>query len=369
LGRQLAVQQRAYEHARPGGSCYENNQFNARNGDANTIAQRVLRHDLDAGQGDAFKLYTQATNWVKATNPTWTDSQVQTEVFNEIKLTPDRYSALLTAYQTGTLAATNDIKGKGTEIEINYNPTAYWTVQASATETLAINSNVSSSIQDYINERLPVWLTIVDPTINDSGVATNNTATLASKDGISGAGNLVIPANSWWRHNYGGSQTAEQNFLSFVQAPLEVITETQGKPTPTLSRYNFRLTTNLGLSGLTDRPILKNFSVGGAVRWQGKQSIGYYGVDYQDLLATNQPILHLDPNNPIWQGEQWYFDAFMAYRTRIYNKKIGVTFRLNVRNLQEAGGIKPIRAFPDGTPYAYRIVDPRQFIFSTNFDY
>ncbi len=338
---------------------YENNQFNARDGDANTIAQRVLRHDIDAGQGDSFKLYSIANTWLGG-------GATQAEILAKMQFDPTRYNALLTDYQNGSLAATNDIKGKGTEIEINYNPTNYLTVQASATETLAINSNVSSSIQDYINERMPVWLTLVDPLVQEPVNSVNSIPAPATQEGFP---NIMIPANSWWRHNYGGSQTAQQNYFSFIQAPLEVITETQGKPTATLSRYNFRLATNLQLSGITDRQILKNFSVGGAVRWQSKQSIGYYGVDYQELLAANLPIMHLDPDNPVWQDAQWYFDAFLAYKTRFYHNKISATFRLNVKNLQEAGGLKAIRAFPDGTPYAYRIVDPRQFIFSTTFDY
>lgn len=345
---------------------YVNNQYNARNGDANTLAQRVLRHDIDVGQSDAFKLYTQATNWITAQNPTWNSAQVQAEVFNQIKLDPDRYSALVTDFQNGTLAATNDITGKGNELEINFNPSTYWTITANATDTQAINSNVSSSIQRYINERAPVWLTIVDPTINDSGNPNNNTPTSATTEGFP---DLIIPANSWWRHNYGGSQTAQQNFLSFVQAPLEVITETQGKSQPTLSRYSFRLSTNLQLAAVTNRHVWKDIHVGGAIRWQSKQAIGYYGVDYQELLANQLPINHLDPNNPIWEGDQWYFDAFISYRTRFFHNRIGATFQLNVKNIQEPGGLKPIRAFPDGSAYAWRIIDPRQFIFSTTFDY
>jgi hypothetical protein len=40
----------------------------------------------------------------------------------------------------------------------------------------------------------------------------------------------------------------------------------------------------------------------------------------------------------------------------------------NVRNLQESGRLQAIGVFPDGTPNAYRIVDPRQFILSATFD-
>ncbi|QYM77806.1 TonB-dependent receptor [Horticoccus luteus] len=327
---------------------YENTQFNARDGDANTIAQRVLRHDIDAGQSDGFKLYTQATNWVTALNPSWTPDQVEAEVFKEIKLDPARYAALVDNYRNGTLAATNDITGKGVEIEINYNPTNFWTVAFNANETKAVNTNVSGAIQDYLDERLPLWTTIQDPRF----------ATLPD-----GSANRL-----WWTNTtYGGSQTAAANYASFVDAPYSVIRETLGKSQPAVRRYGFKLSTNLQLEGITDNAIAKKFSIGGAVRWEDKGAIGYYGQNYQQALANNQPITHLDADNPIWDGAHFYFDAFLGYKTKIFNK-YGVAIRFNVRNLQEAGGLKPIRAFPDGTPSAYRIVDPRQFILTTTFE-
>jgi len=40
--------------------------------------------------------------------------------------------------------------------------------------------------------------------------------------------------------------------------------------------------------------------------------------------------------------------------------KIIVTFQLNARNLTEKGGLRPVGAFPDGTPNAYRIVGAKR---------
>ena len=93
----------------------------------------------------------------------------------------------------------------------------------------------------------------------------------------------------------------------------------------------------------------------------------------QQLPAT---ITDLDASRPIydrsnlgagWRGN-FYFDAFVSYRTRLWADKIGANFQLNVRDLQESGHLQAIGAFPDGTPSAYRIVDPRKFILSATFD-
>jgi hypothetical protein len=109
--------------------------------------------------------------------------------------------------------------------------------------------------------------------------------------------------------------------------------------------------------------LLKRFTVGGALRWEDKGAIGYYGVEQLPAVVTT-----LDRNRPIWDKARWYADAFFAYRTRLFADKVGASFQLNVRNVQEGGRLQPISAYPDGTPNAYRIVDPRQFILTMTFD-
>ena len=42
--------------------------------------------------------------------------------------------------------------------------------------------------------------------------------------------------------------------------------------------------------------------------------------------------------------------------------------QLNVNNVFENGHLQPVAVNPDGTPWAFRIVDPRQFILSVKFD-
>jgi hypothetical protein len=53
---------------------------------------------------------------------------------------------------------------------------------------------------------------------------------------------------------------------------------------------------------------------------------------------------------------------------RLFGGKVGATFQLNIKNVQEGGRLQPVAARPDGTPLAFRIVEPRQFIFTASFD-
>ena len=109
--------------------------------------------------------------------------------------------------------------------------------------------------------------------------------------------------------------------------------------------------------------MLRRLTVGGALRWEDRGAIGYYGV--QQLPAV---ITDLDPNRPVWDRAHLYADAFVAYRWRLFSEKIAGTLQLNVRNLQEDGRLQAISAYPNGRPAAFRIVDPRQFILTATFD-
>ena len=332
---------------------WENKQLNARDGDANTVAQRVMRLDFDVS-ADAYQLYDRADGWHRAINPTWSDAQVRQAVADQMKIPTPLYDTMLDNFRAGRIAATNDVVAKGTEIELNFNPTRFWTVAASGTETKSISSNISNAVQQWIDQRMPVWTSIVDPNTNPA---------LGTGQSAGWAADATNPQHLWWIHNYGGSQTAAQNYATFVDAPYRVIKQQEGKSKPSVRRYNFRMSSSYQLAGITEHSVLKKMRVGGAIRWEDRGAIGYYGK--QTLPAI---ITELDPNRPIWDKAHSYFDAFVSYRTRLWADKVGASFQLNVRNIQEGGRLQAIGAFPDGTPNAYRIVDPRQFILSATFD-
>ena len=320
---------------------WENKQLNKSGGDAGTIAQRALREDIPNTTNQAYILNVQATAWVTAVNPTFTPDQVAAEVGRQTGISPARLASLLD--QFNNISSTQDVTGKGTEIELNFNPTKAWTVAASVTDTQSINTNVSKELEQYINERYAVWTTIKD-----------------QRTGL-----------PWWTTNYGGSQTPQQNYASYLDTPLHVVRQLEGKSNPQLRRYAARVSTNYRLSAITEHPIWKNVNLGGAIRWEDRGAIGYYGVQKLPAIITD-----LDTNNPIYDKSNlgggvrgnYFFDAFVGYRRKLWANKVGATFQLNVRNLQEKGRLQPIAAFPDGTPSAYRIVDPRQFILSATFD-
>jgi outer membrane receptor protein involved in Fe transport len=227
------------------------------------------------------------------------------------------------------------VVAKGAEFELNFSPTNFWTMKLNATQTESIDSRLSPGMTKYLAERLPVWQSIIDPELG----------------------------RPWFTERYAGSNSASQFLAASVVAPLRVAIATEGKSRPQIRRYRSNLSTSYRLAGLTEQKHLKRLTVGGALRWEDKGAIGYYGVEQLPAVITT-----LDTNRPIYAKANLYADAFVAYRARLFSNKIGATFQLNVRNLQENGRLQPISAFPDGTPNGYRIIDPRIFILTATFD-
>ena len=308
-----------------------------RNGDAATIAQRTLR--LDVFQSDAWQLVNNARAWITQLNPTFTTAQVEAEIARQTGLSVAEQHDLV--LPDPGISATQDVESRGTEIELNFNPAKFWTLQASVSETETTNTNVSRTTTDWIARRMPIWTTIVDPRL---------------------APTTANPDRLWWDATYGGS-TPHQTFTNNVDIPLKIILQQQGKANPQIRKYRFKLAQSLQLGGLTQHRWLRNVGVGGALRWEDKGGIGYYGV--QQFPAS---ITDLDPNRPIYDKSHYYVDAFVSYRTRLFGGKVGTTFQLNARNLGENGRLQPVGAFPNGVPLAYRIIDPALYIASVKFD-
>jgi hypothetical protein len=312
---------------------YKTEQLNSRSGPSAGFARSLWNLDFnDRNVG----LQYQATEWITemalAQGRTLTPQQLNAEL-ERVMGTPPRD---VPATGTITTAETDDIVSSGHEVEIHFNPTRYWTVAASFTEKQTINTRLARNVSQYITERMPMWTTVVDPR----------------------SGQL------WWRSNYNNyAETPEVYFNRLVGNPLKIATATEGLSRPQIRRYSGNLSTNLRLAGITEHNILRRFNVGGALRYESKGAIGYWGVQQLPALITD-----FDINRPIWDKAHVYVDGFVAYRTRFWSEKIGATFQLNVRNIQESGRLQPIAAGPEGKLTAFRIISPRQFILSATFE-
>jgi hypothetical protein len=312
---------------------YRTEQINSRNGPSGTFAKRVWNIDYsDQNVG----LQVQAEDWItelaRAQGRTLSPSDLNAELLKVMKTEPRNLSEL----NAIGVSETDNMLSTGHEVELHFNPTSFWTVAASMNEKQTINTKLAKSIAKYVAERLPVWQTIVDPR----------------------TGQL------WWQSHYNNySETPEAYYIRQVGDPLKIATALEGLSRPQIRRYSGNLSTNFRLSGITRQPLLKKFNVGGALRYESKGAIGYWGLQQPPAVMTEY-----DYHRPIYDKSHLYGDLLVGYRTRLYSDRIATTFQLNIRNIQENGRLQPVGAGPEGKLTAFRIVSPRQFILSANFD-
>lgn len=312
----------------------ETTQVHTRSG-IGTIATRALSIDFDIpGQTRPFDLYQAATGWQQTLHPEYSLTQAQEAAAKQIGYT----TAYIGSVTGKTISDVSDAQSKGWELELNFNPSRYWTVRVTGNQQEAKDTNLSLFIQKFINERLPIWQSIRAP------------------DGT-----------RWWSTFVAGGATdsPESYFTSLVQAPLNLATTTQGKKKPQTREYRTSMTTKFQLAGLgLDNKHLQAMAVGGTFRWASKGAIGYLaGAPDSDGV-----IRQLDRNRPIYDKAEGNLDAMVSYTTRLFSNKVRSSFQLNVRNVFEGGRLKGVAVNPDGQFWQYRIIDPRQFIASASFD-
>jgi hypothetical protein len=313
---------------------YETQQLASRSGPNATVGIRVLRRDFEAfrGAGDVPSLQRQARLWVAGANPTFSNAQVDAEVYRLMQLTPEQH----VAYENTTIAETSDIAGEGEEYELHFNPTSAWTLRLNATRQATSEVNIAQSVGRWLEQRMPVWLSIIDPRTN----------------------------TPWYTTAYGANST-ETVVRTDITGPLEIARALEGKRRSQNREWRVNLTTSYALRELTSNRHLSRMKVGGGLRWQSAGAIGYYGIPVNgDInLATSY-----DPNRPILDEAQLSVDLFAGYNVRLFKDRVRTRFQLNVRNVQESGGLRAVGAYPDGRPHTFRIVDPRQFILTTTFE-
>lgn len=327
---------------------FVNRTIGARTGTSSTIANRVMAIDFFDGTASRdFALQNRARQWIQTQNPGLSSAQLEAQTAQAMHLSQGYYDLMSYVQATDIpIVEPEDTLSKGNEIEANYNPTHFLTFKGSLTEMRTVQAEIAPGLLSYINERMPVWTTVVDPTITPSA---------------------ANPQGLWWLNQYSGANSSSAKLYfdgAQISAPLAVAIAQQGLSLPTVRRYRAKLATNLQLAGLTDDPILKAFNVGGGIRWESGAGIGYWGIKDANGIYTA-----LDRTKPIYDQANYMVDLNIGYKTKFFfAKKTGVKLQLNVRNVFENGRLQPINAWPDGTITAYRIVDPRQFLLTATFD-
>lgn len=332
---------------------YQVTEFDSRGSEVGTIGNRTIRlegRQEANGVRDANGLYPFAETVIRArltaqgiTNPT--QAQLRPPI---AKLMGQSEQWLNTFLDSGLAqpqtVGTTDVTSKGIELEATYNPTRNWRIKFTGAQGVAYDAAISPEVYNYWQSRLPTWTTVRGDSVPGNG---------------DGKGAL------WWTTvPVGGGNTPEAQYNSALISPYLVGVANVGKPRTQVREYRWNALTNYEFSSGR----LKGFSVGGGVRWVDRGSIGFLGVAPETSGPFTGAILSLDKNKPVWDAARFYYDLSAGYRFKFYQDRIRARVQLNIKDVFEKGRLQPVGVNPDGSYYAYRIIDPRRLILSTSFD-
>ena len=269
-------------------------------------------------------------------NPSQT--QLDPDVARLMGYTTDQYNLLVYSgpSQPQTVGAT-DISSTGYELEATYNPNRNWRFKVTGAKTDARDDSVSGEILDWwLNNRMPVWTTLR----NDQG-------------------------QLWWTQpqSADNNRTPQTRWTVDQYAAYWAAATNAGRTRTQVREWRFA---GLAHYEFTEGR-LKNFDLGGAARWESRAAIGFLAGPAETSGPFQGAVLFLDTNKPVYDKARSYFDLSAGYKFRMTHK-VMTKVQLNVRNVFENGRLQPVAVNPDGVPYAYRIVDPRQFIISASFE-
>jgi outer membrane receptor protein involved in Fe transport len=242
---------------------------------------------------------------------------------------------------------TTDVSSKGWELEATYNPNRNWRMKFTGSQTRAQDDRVSPEIYNWWQSRLPVWTTV--------------RADIVPGDG---KGRLWWDTTPGTYYSGGETRTPQTRWIQDQWGAYWAAATNAGRPRTQMREYRFAGITNYDFT----EGMLKNVSVGGAVRVESRASIGYLAGPAETSGPYQGAVLFLDNSKPVWDKARLYTDLTASYRFKLLGDKVRTRAQVNVKNVLEGGRLQPIAINPDGVPYAYRIVDPRQFIFSLSFE-
>ncbi|HEY4248385.1 MAG TPA: TonB-dependent receptor plug domain-containing protein [Lacunisphaera sp.] len=310
---------------------YETLDIGRSTSDLNTIVQRAVRMDYRSSSGDPG-LGTWLEGQLVTLHPDWSETQLEDEV---LKLSGVNIP-FIAGHINKTHGDASDSVSRGKEIEIIYNPTRFWTIKSTLTQSNPINGSLSPAVQAYIDQRWQTWTTITDP----------------------------VTGLTWWDHVQANGTIPRDFYTANVLANLKLSTALQGKRRAQTREYRVNLLTNYKLAGITERSWLKPLDIGGSVRWESKAAIGYMG----GAPDSDGVVRELDPDKPVWDKDHVYVDFMAGYNLRMFHDKVHCRLQLNVSNIFESGRLQPVAVNPDGQAWAFRIIDPREFTLSAKFD-
>lgn len=269
---------------------------------------------------------------------------------------------------------TQDLTSEGVEFQLTYNPIPNWTMKLSAGSQETKTTNTARKWEAWSEERLPFWqnLRVPQAWIDAAPADRRNLNGIQAVFGDPGTDTRQLDLLNFWSGtgfgtdpairatNTNGWTTPSGYWATAVEPEIVFARQNEGRAALNQRKYRATFLTNYEFT----EGALEGWSGGGALRWEDKAIAGYYGVVDPDGIMRRP-----DVDRPIYVDAETEADLWVAYRTRIFDDRIGLRLQLNVRNVFESGGLTPVYFNLDGSAAAFRIKDPRSFMLTATFSF
>jgi len=181
-------------------------------------------------------------------------------------------------------------------------------------------------------------------------------------------------------------QSTAERFTSNIGTPLAATVAQDGAVSQEQRKWRANFVTTYDFRDL-EVPVLKQMSLGTAVRWQSKVALGNpfltgnrlkekiveTNPNYTNVnqIADNDPIMEsqfTDLANPYYGPEELAGDVWISYRRKIF-KDIDWRLQLNVRNAWGNNDDIPVTANPDGSIAVIRIPNETRWLLTSTFSF
>ena len=229
-------------------------------------------------------------------------------------------------------AVTEDSESQGYEIEFSAAPVRNWRLTLNASKTTAQRKNIGGA--------------------NLSAFMAAYTAALSN-----GAKGSVGDLRIWW--GGAGNETTLQEWNGNINSEYNQRKLQEGTNVPELRQWRWNAISNYQF----DRGVLKNFNVGGGVRYESSIVIGY-----KPIAGATPDSISFDIANPYRGPSETNYDLWVGYGRKVWHN-IDWSVQFNVRNLGVGNKLVPVTTEPDGTPATYRIRAPQVMYLTNTFKF
>ena len=232
----------------------------------------------------------------------------------------------------------SDTKSEGFEMELIYNPSRNWRIALNVAQQQAVRSNVAGDLDEFFASNLHRW----------TDGAESFARSPHEQDGFAD-----IQFYNGFNTTYGSEGRNRMIVPYLTQINLS------GAAIPELREWRANLVTNYRFSD----GILKNLSIGGAIRWQDDISIGF------PVIEDPEAGLIYDVANPYMQQSDTQFDVWFRYGKKLMNNKIDWTIQINVRDVFGSQDLIPVSVQPDGRVATFRMPNPNVWWVTNTFKF